>query len=232
MALVHNGIIENHDELRQSLQAKGYQFDSQTDTEVMVHLIDSLYAGDLLGAVMQAVKQLHGAFAIAVMARDEPHRVVGARAGSPLVLGIGQGELFLASDAMALVGVTDQVVYLAEGDVADTRKRSGWEPARPPQHRPGDQKRENDTRTRGTRPAFRSEAKANAAREQQRQHEREDKADGEFHADSSRRPAAACHASRTALALLGDVRRGHRTADVVPAAADIVQKRGDLFVLQ
>ena len=121
IALVHNGIIENHDELRQSLQAKGYQFDSQTDTEVMVHLIDSLYAGDLLGAVMQAVKQLHGAFAIAVMARDEPHRVVGARAGSPLVLGIGQGELFLASDAMALVGVTDQVVYLAEGDVADLR---------------------------------------------------------------------------------------------------------------
>ena len=102
IALVHNGIIENHDELRQSLQAKGYQFDSQTDTEVMVHLIDSLYAGDLLAAVMQAVKQFHGAFAIAVMARDEPHRVVGARAGLPLVLGIGQGELFLASDAMAL----------------------------------------------------------------------------------------------------------------------------------
>ncbi len=126
IALVHNGIIENHDELRQSLQAKGYQFDSQTDTEVMVHLIDSLYAGDLLGAVMQAVKQLHGAFAIAVMARDEPHRVVGARVGSPLVLGIGQGEQFLASDAMALAGVTNQIVYLEEGDVVDVQMGRHW----------------------------------------------------------------------------------------------------------
>ncbi len=119
IALVHNGIIENHEELRAALQAKGYSFVSQTDTEVMAHLIDSLYQGDILQAVLQATKELRGAFAIAVMAKDEPHRVIGARAGSPLIFGKGQGENFLASDAMALAGVTDQIVYLAEGDVVD-----------------------------------------------------------------------------------------------------------------
>ena len=119
IALVHNGIIENHEELRAALQAKGYSFVSQTDTEVMAHLIDSLYQGDILQAVLQATKELRGAFAIAVMAKDEPHRVIGARAGSPLIFGQGQGENFLASDAMALAGVTNQIVYLAEGDVVD-----------------------------------------------------------------------------------------------------------------
>ena len=119
IALVHNGIIENHEELRAALQAKGYSFVSQTDTEVMAHLIDSLYQGDILQAVLQATQQLRGAFAIAVMAKDEPHRVIGARAGSPLIFGQGQGENFLASDAMALAGVTNQIVYLAEGDVVD-----------------------------------------------------------------------------------------------------------------
>uniref|UniRef100_UPI0025E27D43 glutamine--fructose-6-phosphate transaminase (isomerizing) n=1 Tax=Tibeticola sp. TaxID=2005368 RepID=UPI0025E27D43 len=121
VALVHNGIIENHDELREGLRARGYHFTSQTDTEVIAHLIDSLYDGDLLGAVQAAVQQLRGAYAIAVLHRDEPHRVVGARAGSPLVLGVGAegGEAFLASDAMALAGVTDRIVYLEEGDVAD-----------------------------------------------------------------------------------------------------------------
>ena len=119
IALVHNGIIENHEELRAALQAKGYSFVSQTDTEVMAHLIDSLYQGDILQAVLQATQQLCGAFAIAVMAKDEPHRVIGARAGSPLIFGKGQGENFLASDAMALAGVTNQIVYLAEGDVVD-----------------------------------------------------------------------------------------------------------------
>ncbi len=119
VALVHNGIIENHEELRAALQAKGYSFVSQTDTEVMAHLIDSLYLGDILQAVLQATKELRGAFAIAVMAKDEPHRVIGARAGSPLIFGKGQGENFLASDAMALAGVTNQIVYLAEGDVVD-----------------------------------------------------------------------------------------------------------------
>ncbi len=121
IALVHNGIIENHEELRAQLQAKGYVFVSQTDTEVMAHLIDSLYQGDVLQAVFQATQQLRGAFAIAVMAKDEPHRVIGARAGSPLIFGKGEGENFLASDAMALAGVTNQILYLAEGDVVDVK---------------------------------------------------------------------------------------------------------------
>jgi glucosamine--fructose-6-phosphate aminotransferase (isomerizing) len=121
VALVHNGIIENHDELRTSLKAKGYAFESQTDTEVLAHLIDSLYDDDLFAAVQTAVLQLHGAYAIAVFCHDEPHRLVGARAGSPLILGIGKDgqEHFLASDAMALGGVTDKIVYLEEGDVVD-----------------------------------------------------------------------------------------------------------------
>lgn len=130
IALVHNGIIENHDELRAELKARGYAFDSQTDTEVIAHLIDHLYEGDLLDAVQRAVVQLRGAYAIAVFCRDEPHRVIGAREGSPLVLGIGAGERagegFLASDAMALAGVTDQIAYLEEGDVVDLQLGKHW----------------------------------------------------------------------------------------------------------
>ncbi|MBN9371843.1 MAG: glutamine--fructose-6-phosphate aminotransferase [Hydrogenophaga sp. SCN 70-13] len=128
VALVHNGIIENHDELRAALQAKGYVFESQTDTEVIAHLIDSLYDGDVFAALAAAVAQLHGAYALAVFHKDEPHRVVGARAGSPLVLGVGAsgGEHFLASDAMALAGVTDQIVYLEEGDLVDLQMGRYW----------------------------------------------------------------------------------------------------------
>ncbi len=119
VAVVHNGIIENHESLRRALQAKGYAFESQTDTEVIAHLIDSLYAGDLFAAVQAATRQLHGAYAIAVIHHDEPQRVVGARAGSPLIVGVVSDERFMASDAMALAGVTDQIVYLEEGDVVD-----------------------------------------------------------------------------------------------------------------
>jgi len=128
VALVHNGIIENHEELRAALRARGYDFSSQTDTEVIAHLVDSLYDGDLFDAVKAAVKQLHGAYAIAVFHKDEPHRVVGARAGSPLILGVGSGfgENFLASDAMALAGVTDQIVYLEEGDLVDLQLGKYW----------------------------------------------------------------------------------------------------------
>jgi glucosamine--fructose-6-phosphate aminotransferase (isomerizing) len=126
IALVHNGIIENHDELRAELMRQGYVFDSQTDTEVIAHLVDHLYDGDLFDAVQRAVRQLRGAFAIAVFARDEPHRVVGARQGSPLVVGIGRGESFVASDAMALAGTTDQIVYLEEGDVVDLQLGKAW----------------------------------------------------------------------------------------------------------
>ena len=130
IALVHNGIIENHDELRDALRQRGYVFTSQTDTEVIAHLIDSLYDGDLFEAVQQATLKLKGAYAIAVFARDEPQRVVGARDGSPLVLGVGRGENFLASDAMALAGVTDQIVYLDEGDVVDLQLGKHWIVAR------------------------------------------------------------------------------------------------------
>ncbi len=126
IALVHNGIIENHEELRAELTAAGYVFESQTDTEVIAHLIDHLYQGDLFETVQQAVKRLSGAFAIAVFCRDEPHRVVGARLGSPLIVGVGQGENFIASDAMALAGTTDQIIYLEEGDVVDLQLQKCW----------------------------------------------------------------------------------------------------------
>ena len=128
IALVHNGIIENHDQLRSMLQAKGYVFQSQTDTEVIAHLIDSRYDGDLFEAVKAALEQLRGAYAIAVFCKDEPQRLIGARAGSPLILGVGQDgqEHFLASDAMALAGVTDQIVYLDEGDIVDIQLGKYW----------------------------------------------------------------------------------------------------------
>ncbi len=128
VALVHNGIIENHDELRAELQALGYVFNSQTDTEVIAHLVDSLYNGDLFEAVQTALTRLHGAYAIAVFHKDEPQRVIGARAGSPLILGVGMGgaETFLASDAMALAGVTDQIVYLEDGDRVDIQLGHYW----------------------------------------------------------------------------------------------------------
>ena len=126
IALVHNGIIENHDELREELQGVGYVFESQTDTEVIAHLINHLYQGDLFEAVQQAVRRLHGAYAIAVFCRDEPHRVVGARQGSPLVVGVGKHENFLASDALALAGTTDQIIYLEDGDVVDLQLDRVW----------------------------------------------------------------------------------------------------------
>ena len=119
IALVHNGIIENHEELREELQAAGYKFASDTDTEVMVHLIHRLVAegNDLFAAVRQAVRRLHGAYAIAVVSAAEPGVIVGARAGSPLVLGIGFQEHYLASDIHPLASVTNRFVYLDEGDV-------------------------------------------------------------------------------------------------------------------
>jgi glucosamine--fructose-6-phosphate aminotransferase (isomerizing) len=135
IAVVHNGIIENHDELRFELKGKGYGFDSQTDTEVIAHLIDHLYTGDLLDAVQRATLRLRGAYAIAVFCRDEPHRVIGAREGSPLVLGVGDGEHFLASDAMALAGVTDRIIYLEEGDVVDVQLGKVWITSRTPEGR-------------------------------------------------------------------------------------------------
>ncbi|SAL77824.1 glucosamine--fructose-6-phosphate aminotransferase [Caballeronia peredens] len=119
VALVHNGIIENYETLREMLKGKGYEFVSQTDTEVIAHLIHSMYRGDLFQTVRDAVKQLHGAYAIAVIHKDQPHTVVGARQGSPLVVGVGEGENFLASDALALAGSTDRFAFLEEGDVVE-----------------------------------------------------------------------------------------------------------------
>ncbi|QNA87263.1 glutamine--fructose-6-phosphate transaminase (isomerizing) [Massilia sp. Dwa41.01b] len=126
IALVHNGIIENHDELRRELTELGYVFTSQTDTEVIAHLVDHMYNGDLFDTVQQAVKRLHGAYAIAVFSREEPHRVVAARQGSPLIVGVGEGENFVASDAMALAGTTNQIIYLEEGDVVDLQLSRYW----------------------------------------------------------------------------------------------------------
>ncbi|MCI3207442.1 MULTISPECIES: glutamine--fructose-6-phosphate transaminase (isomerizing) [Pandoraea] len=123
VALVHNGIIENHESLRDELRGLGYTFVSQTDTEVIAHLIHHILsngaADDLYQAVRLATRRLHGAYAIAVFRKQEPHRIVGARAGSPLVVGVGDGENFLASDALALAGTTDQFIYLEEGDVVE-----------------------------------------------------------------------------------------------------------------
>jgi glucosamine--fructose-6-phosphate aminotransferase (isomerizing) len=126
VAVVHNGIIENYEGLRDELKSSGYTFESQTDTEVIAHLIDHHYQGDLFEAVQAAVRQLEGAYAIAVFCREEPHRVIGARSGSPLVIGVGMNENFLASDALALAGVTDRYIYLEEGDVADLQLGRVW----------------------------------------------------------------------------------------------------------
>jgi glucosamine--fructose-6-phosphate aminotransferase (isomerizing) len=119
IALVHNGIIENHEELREELQTSGYVFESDTDTEVMVHLVHRLTTEgkDLFEAVREAARRLRGAFAIAVLRAEEPGVIVGARSGSPLVLGIGFNEHYLASDIHPLLSVTNRFVYLEEGDV-------------------------------------------------------------------------------------------------------------------
>ena len=120
VALVHNGIIENHEELRTELKALGYEFLSETDTETIVHLIHHLLqqGNDLLAAVKKATGKLEGAYGLAVISRDEPETIICARSGSPLVIGLGLGENFLASDQLALRQVTDRFVYLEEGDVA------------------------------------------------------------------------------------------------------------------
>jgi glucosamine--fructose-6-phosphate aminotransferase (isomerizing) len=119
VALVHNGIIENHEELREELTAAGYEFSSETDTEVMVHLVHRLMGegNDLFAAVRKMVKRVRGSFAIAVTSSAEPGVIVGARSGSPLVLGIGFDEHYLASDVHPLLTVTNRFVYLEEGDV-------------------------------------------------------------------------------------------------------------------
>src|SRR5437764_6036242 len=119
LAVVHNGIIENHEEQRARLKALGYEFESQTDTEVVAHLVHHYYgkSGDLFAATQSAVADLHGAFAIGVVALKDPETMTGARMGCPLVIGLGDGENFLASDVSALIAQTRRVIYLEDGDV-------------------------------------------------------------------------------------------------------------------
>ncbi|QXI47879.1 glutamine--fructose-6-phosphate transaminase (isomerizing) [Pseudomonas anuradhapurensis] len=124
VAVVHNGIIENHEELREELKGLGYVFSSQTDTEVIVHLIHHTLklVPDLTDALKAAVKRLHGAYGLALVSANQPDRLVAARSGSPLVIGLGLGENFLASDQLALRQVTDRFMYLEEGDIAEIRR--------------------------------------------------------------------------------------------------------------
>ena len=121
VAVVHNGIIENHEELRAELKGLGYAFASETDTEVIAHLVERYQSegADLLSAVQKTLPRLRGAYAIAVISKREPGRVIGARRGSPMVAGLADGEQFIASDIHALLPVTRRFIYLAEGDIAD-----------------------------------------------------------------------------------------------------------------
>lgn len=125
-AVVHNGIIENHEELRESLKSRGYVFNSQTDTEVIAHLVnwEMRTASNLLEAVQKTVKQLTGAYGMVVLDREHPEHLVAARSGSPLVIGLGIGENFLASDQLALLNVTRRFIYLEEGDIAEITRRT------------------------------------------------------------------------------------------------------------
>ena len=126
LAVVHNGIIENHEELRAELKGLGYVFSSDTDTEVIVHLLDHKLKTqpDLTAALKEAVKELHGAYGLAVISAKQPDRLLAARSGSPLVIGLGLGENFLASDQLALRQVTDRFMYLEEGDIAEIQRDS------------------------------------------------------------------------------------------------------------
>jgi glutamine---fructose-6-phosphate transaminase (isomerizing) len=118
IAVVHNGIIENATALKAGLEARGYVFKSDTDTEVLSHLIEAAYAGNLEAAVIEALRQVDGTYGIAVICSDEKDKIVAARKGSPLLVGIGEGEFYVASDASAILSHTRQVVYLDDGDIA------------------------------------------------------------------------------------------------------------------
>ena len=119
LALIHNGIIENYREIKDRLLASGHRFTSETDTEVLAHLIEERYSGDLVAAVRDALNEVRGAYAIGVMHLDHPNRIVGARMNVPLIVGLGNGEGFLASDVPAILEHTKNVVILQEGDIAD-----------------------------------------------------------------------------------------------------------------
>ncbi len=122
-ALVHNGIIENHSQLRDKLQKDGYQFHSETDTEVVVHLIHKNYlkSNDLITAIRATIQVLKGAYALGIISKQHPNRLIAVRQGSPLVIGKGQGENFIASDPLALLSLTQQFIYLEDNDLADIK---------------------------------------------------------------------------------------------------------------
>ncbi len=124
VAVVHNGIIENHNSLRDQLKAQGYSFTSETDTEVVAHLLaHKLEAGkDLFSAVQEASQEMSGAYALAVSSPEDADRIVVTREGSPLVIGLGEGENFIASDVAALLSETRDFIFLEEGDIAEIRR--------------------------------------------------------------------------------------------------------------
>jgi glucosamine--fructose-6-phosphate aminotransferase (isomerizing) len=124
ITVVHNGIVENFRELRDELVAEGHVLTSETDTEVVAHLVEAAYKGDLADAVRAALGRLEGAYALVVLHRDEPDRLVGARLNAPLIVGVGEGESFFASDVAAIITYTKRVIFLADGDVADLRPTS------------------------------------------------------------------------------------------------------------
>ena len=122
--VVHNGIIENYEILKELLQDKGHKFVSETDTEVIAHLIEANYTKDLLSAVQKTIKFLKGAFAIGVISIDHPDVLIAARVGSPLIIGVGKGENFIASDVPAILEHTRKIIYLKDGQLAAIRKNS------------------------------------------------------------------------------------------------------------
>ncbi|MBA2254366.1 MAG: glutamine--fructose-6-phosphate transaminase (isomerizing) [Chloroflexi bacterium] len=124
ITVIHNGIIENFRELRDGLEARGHTLASETDTEALAHLVEEAYRGDIADAVREALAKAHGAYALAVLHRQEPGRLVGARENVPLIVGIGEGENFLASDVAAVLAHTSRVIFLEEGDVADITPQS------------------------------------------------------------------------------------------------------------
>src|SRR6266568_3651495 len=121
LMVVHNGIIENYQILREQLSARGYRFRSETDTEVVAHLIDDEYTGNLTQAVKRALRKVTGTYGLVVMHAQHPHEMVAARRGSPMVLGVGETEMLLASDVAAFLRLTDQVVYLEDDDIVTLR---------------------------------------------------------------------------------------------------------------
>ncbi|MCK5178581.1 MAG: glutamine--fructose-6-phosphate aminotransferase, partial [Candidatus Omnitrophica bacterium] len=122
--IVHNGIIENYEKLREALRKKGHKITSETDTEVIAHLIEENYKGDLLKSVQKAIRQLEGAFALGVISPDHPDMLIAARVGSPLIIGVGNGENFIASDVPAILNHTKRIIYLKDRQLAVLKKDS------------------------------------------------------------------------------------------------------------